>query len=273
MAVLEVNPFAPGEVFDWMWGANGGTHASAQWQTNGNDLYAAPGARVVAPITGTIVRVGEPPIGEGVRVGIQGATHAVYMAHLVAPVVRNGDHVHAGAPIARIDGDQAFPPHLHFSIAAGDYDQGPTVVGRAPFVDPHSEVIRTAEHVAGRTYRVPKIAPAPPDEGFWLEALPWDPATDLGTGPRVLGPWSSQSGRDEWYEALKAAGKIVTKHGQVAPGRFYVFQWRRGTYGLPYVRRFDTRAKRDAAYRALPAGDRVYWRRYRGRDNSVYPNL
>lgn len=58
MAVLEVNPFAPGEVFDWMWGANGGTHASAQWQTNGNDLYAAPGARVVAPITGTIVRVG-----------------------------------------------------------------------------------------------------------------------------------------------------------------------------------------------------------------------
>ena len=264
MTVLDCNPFAPGELFDWMWGAGGGTHASSQWQTNGNDLYAAPGARVVAPFHGVIVRVGEPPIGEGVRVGIQGATHAAYLAHLTAPVVRDGERVDAGDPIGKIDGDQAFPPHLHFSLCRGTYEGG-------VFVDPRSEVLRTAVHVCGRTYRVPEVAPAPPDDGYWLEALPWDPAKGSGTGPRVLGPWSSIGGRDEWFEQLHAAGRIVTKMG--APGRAYIFEWRRGTYGRPYIRRFDTAAKRDAAWKALPIAERPGWRRYRGRDNSVYPNV
>jgi len=101
--MLQRLPFANGERFDMMWGCCAGTHASSVWQNNGNDYYAGAGTKCVAPIDGTVVRAGVPGIGQGERVGIQGKTHSVYMAHMHRLRVREGQQVKAGDLLLTIE--------------------------------------------------------------------------------------------------------------------------------------------------------------------------
>ncbi len=105
-------PFADGERYEMMWGCCGGTHVGS-WQNNGNDYYAGEGTVCVAPIAGTVVRAGPPPLGQGERVGIQGDGKAVYMAHMQNLRVVVGDRVTVGHPSSRYGRSPRMPDHLH----------------------------------------------------------------------------------------------------------------------------------------------------------------
>jgi len=127
-------PFADGERYEMMWGCCGGTHVGS-WQNNGNDYYAGEGTVCVAPIAGTVVRAGPPPLGQGERVGIQGDGKAVYMAHMQKPPRRRRRPRHGRPPVVEV---WAFPPHARpppftSSLAKGDYGSG-------SFVDPWDQV-------------------------------------------------------------------------------------------------------------------------------------
>ena len=264
--MLTCSPFAPGALYDWMWDCCAGTHASPSWHDNGNDCYAAPGAVLVAPIAGRVVRAGVPGIGQGERVGIEGATHSVYLAHMTALRVREGEQVEAGQPVGVVWDFSPTPPHLHFSLARGSY-------GGGSFVNPRDELHRTAEHVTGRTYRALGVAEAPPakPDGFWLEELPWHPITAPGNvGPRVLGPWSSASGRDGKLAEMKAADEVVSPMGDGV--RFYIYHWRPGSYSVTFRRGpWDDAAKQRNARSKLERATGRAQRPFKGRANSIYP--
>lgn len=268
--ILACNPFAPGEAYDWMWGCCAGTHASSQWQTNGNDLYAVAGTNCVAPISGRVIRAGVPPIGQGSRVGIQGDTHSVYMAHMTDLVVGEGDYVKAGDAVGQIWAFPGLPDHMHFSLAEGSY-------GGGRFVDPKVELARTALHVGGRTYRVPNRAPdqlevKPDPAPYYLEELPWNPTTDQGYGPRVLGPWLYLAGRDRKLTALK----INDPDGIYVPMgdgvRYYIYHYRPGTYGRTFrYGGWVNLADRQLAEASISGRLGRRLRAYRGAQNSLYP--
>ncbi len=267
--LLERSPFAPGELYDWMWGCCGGTHASAVWQNNGNDLYAPPGTKLVAPITGRVVRAGVPGIGQGERVGIEGGGRAVYMAHMTRLRVRQGDEVKAGDPVGEVWDFPGVPAHLHFSTAAGTYGVG-------GFRDPKGDLAATADHLEGRTYRahgIAREAERPKPDGYWLEALPWHPsAAPANVGPRVLGPWASIDGRNKRLDALRASGEIATPHS--GADRFYIFHWRPGAYGRPFRHGpFPTPALSASERARRERADGHKLRPFKGRANSLYPWL
>lgn len=276
--MLECLPFAPGERFSMMWGCCAGTHASRVWQNNGNDYYAGAGTVCVAPIGGTIVRAGVPGIGQGERVGIQGATHAAYMAHMKGLRVKVGDKVKAGDPVGVVwdfAAHNGIPDHLHFSMARGNYDSG-------AFADPWKRVQGLALHISGRVYEAPKKKPTPSvppmpriDPNFYVEDLP---AQLGGSGPDVFGPWANTPGhkanRDETVDRMRKAGRLAVPMNDRI-GDLYIYVYRQGTYGNTF--RFGPWSSSAAAEKAqgvLVSGGRIEKpRRYAGRANSLYPWL
>jgi murein DD-endopeptidase MepM/ murein hydrolase activator NlpD len=274
---LKCSPFAPGERYDMMWGCCSGTHASSTWQNNGNDYYAGAGTVCVAPIDGEVIRAGVPGIGQGERVGIQGATHSVYMAHMTNLRVRQGDRVSAGDPVGVIWdwGGAGMPPHLHFSLAKGSY-------GGGSFVDPWSEVVALSVHVSGRTYQAPKAGspvvkppPKPVEPQHFVEDMP---NKFGGHGPDVYGPWANtpahEANRAELVTRMRANGKLAVPMNDHL-GDLYIYVYVKGTYGDPF--RFGPWSTPEGAEKAqtilVSSGRVIKPRRFKGKANSLYPWL
>jgi hypothetical protein len=269
--MLQRLPFANGERFDMMWGCCAGTHASSVWQNNGNDYYAGAGTKCVAPIDGTVVRAGVPGIGQGERVGIQGKTHSVYMAHMHRLRVREGQQVKAGDPVGEIWPFPGMPDHLHFSVAVGSYASG-------KFVDPWNAVRAMAKHIGGRTYEATGPGPAPkppaPSKGkFYVEEMP---AKAGGQGPDVYGPWRDTPGhrenRAERMMSMRESGRAVVAMSDKR-GDLYIYEFPKGRYGKPY--RWGPWSTPQAAEKAQAAlvkdGRATSPRRFSGPANSLYP--
>lgn len=273
--MLERTPFAPGERYTMMWGCCAGTHASSTWQNNGNDYYAAPGTVCVAPIDGEVVRAGVPGIGQGERVGIQGATHSVYMAHMTALRVKQGDRVKAGALVGVLWdwGGSSMPPHLHFSLARGSY-------GGGVFIDPWQQVQALGIHITGRVYEAPKPAtPAPtvrPPAVITQHFVEELPARLGGNGPDVFGPWrdtpDNRLRRDQTVVKMKEAGRLVVPMNDTL-GDLYIYEYRQNTYGRPF--RYGSWANAEGAAKAekvlVGDGRLTKPRRFVNRGNSLYP--
>jgi murein DD-endopeptidase MepM/ murein hydrolase activator NlpD len=101
---------------------NGYTH-------QGQDLAAAEGTPVVAPVAGAVSAVGDQPAGAGVYVVEKGADgHDFFFAHCqpASPRVLAGQPVAAGQPLCAVGrtGD-ATGPHLHFEVWVGGWRAGP----------------------------------------------------------------------------------------------------------------------------------------------------
>lgn len=275
-------PFADGERFEMMWGCCGGTHQGS-WQNNGNDYYAGGGTVCVAPISGTVVRAGAPPLGQGDRVGIQGDGKAVYMAHMQDLRVDTGDRVKVGDPVGEVWAFPNMPDHLHFSLASGDYGSG-------SFVDPWSQVADLGIHIDGRLYEAGDGTPDKPKAPRLLKVGVEElPARMGGLGPDVYGPWrdtpANRRRRDQRVETMRANGRLVAPM-RGRQGDLYIFEYASGTYGRPYrwgmwsidVTTKDARkvldARRDKAITALMSDGRLTKpRKFQGEANSLYPAI
>lgn len=273
---IDCVPFAPGERYDLMWGCCAGTHASSTWQNNGNDYYAGAGTVCVAPIAGTVVRAGIPPLGQGYRVGIQGAEGAVYMAHMTGLTVAVGDKVKPGDKVGVVWDFSAYngiPDHLHFSMCDGSYDGG-------RFVDPWSQVQALSLHVSGRTYEAPRNGLPTPNPGspkaepqYFVEDMP---AKLGGGGPDVYGPWRrsalTEKNREERLRAMREKGLLAAPMDS-ARGDLYIYVYPKGRHGKPF--RFGPWTSDDASAKAqkvLTGDGRITKpRRFAGKANSMYP--
>jgi murein DD-endopeptidase MepM/ murein hydrolase activator NlpD len=98
----------------------GAPRADTVWH-HGNDIFAPPGAPVLAVSDGTLFLVGWNTIG-GNRLWVRDLQgNEFYYAHLSAysPLAREGAHVHAGDVIGFVGntGDaEGTPTHLHFEV-------------------------------------------------------------------------------------------------------------------------------------------------------------
>jgi murein DD-endopeptidase MepM/ murein hydrolase activator NlpD len=98
----------------------GAPRADTAWH-HGNDIFAPPGAPVLAVADGTLFLVGWNAIG-GNRFWVRDLQgNEFYYAHLSAysPLARDGAHVHAGDVIGFVGntGDaEGTPAHLHFEV-------------------------------------------------------------------------------------------------------------------------------------------------------------
>jgi murein DD-endopeptidase MepM/ murein hydrolase activator NlpD len=95
----------------------------------GQDLLAAEGTAVVAPVAGTVSTVGDQPSAAGVYVVEKGGEgHDFLFAHCQAGSVRVavGQAMVAGTPLCAVGhtGD-ASGPHLHFEVWVGGWRGGP----------------------------------------------------------------------------------------------------------------------------------------------------
>lgn len=278
-------PFAPGERYEMMWGCCGGTHVGS-WPNNGNDYYAGAGTVCVAPIAGVVVRAGSPPLGQGERVGIQGDGVAVYMAHMANLRVKVADRVKVGDPVGEVWAFPNMPDHLHFSVAAGDYDSG-------TFADPWAQVAALGIHIDGKLYEAPgagrpdsKPEPAPRLLKVGLEELPMRMG---GLGPDAFGPWrdtpANRRRHEERVATMRANGRLVAPM-QGRSGDLYIFEYPPGRHGKPFrwgmwsidVSIKDARkivnARREKAKGLLMADGRlVNPREFQGEQNSYYPAI
>jgi MYXO-CTERM domain-containing protein len=96
----------------------------------GNDIFAAKGTPLVAPVTGTVVTSGTNTVG-GLVVKIRDACGwDYYHAHMnvIEPGIKVGMHITAGTKIGTVGNTgnaSGTSPHLHFSIfPAGNYNAG-----------------------------------------------------------------------------------------------------------------------------------------------------
>ena len=114
-------------------GAPGGVSANSDFIPGdhlGNDLFAERGTKAVAPVTGTIVKVGFTSVG-GNRVTVRDSCgYWYYSAHLdtIAPGLQVGNTIQAGQLIGTVGntGNAVNTyPHIHFSIYKdGVYSNG-----------------------------------------------------------------------------------------------------------------------------------------------------
>lgn len=285
MSTLARVPFAPGERYEMMWGCCGGTHVGS-WQNNGNDYYAGAGTTIVAPIAGTVVRAGPPPLGQGQRVGIQGTGVAVYLAHMQHLQVAVGDRVSVGQPVGEVWAFPNMPDHLHFSLATGDYDTG-------HFTDPWAQVATLGIHIDGRLYEAPG-ATAPTSKPPALPRLLRIGVEELpmrlgGRGPDVFGPWrdtpANRKRRDQRLTTMRANNRLVAAMDG-RQGDLYIFEYAPGRHGKPF--RWGTwsidvttpnarellNRRVDTAIAALTADGRITRpRKFQGEANSLYPAI
>ena len=109
----------------------------------GNDVFAAFGAPVLAVADGTVYKVGTLPIS-GNRLWLRTARgDGFFYAHLsaFAPDAVNGRQVKAGTLLGFVGntGDaEPTPPHLHFEIHPGGEPR--------PAIDPHRVLLAWQEH-------------------------------------------------------------------------------------------------------------------------------
>lgn len=95
---------------------------------HGNDIFAARGTPIVAPVDGVVTRSGTASSTSGLRVTIvDGCGWGYYHGHMdsIAAGIVVGARVHAGQPIGTLGdtGTTGTAPHLHFNIHRdGNYD-------------------------------------------------------------------------------------------------------------------------------------------------------
>lgn len=112
----------------------------------GQDVVAAEGTRLLAPVTGTVLWTGNQPGGAGIYLAIHGSDGRDYVLMHLKPhtlAVATGEVVRAGEQVGEVGatGD-ATGPHLHFEIWVGGWG---TKTGRP--IDPLPQLRRWA---AGR---------------------------------------------------------------------------------------------------------------------------
>lgn len=173
MAVLQHHPI-PGALYREGGGPGGGTHRFGQnWQSSwAQDLMAPAGSIVVAVFDGVITRSGE--LGSsgrfaGVRIGLQGARHAAYYAHLSESFVRVGQRVKAGDEIGR-SGSAVGVDHLHFALTEGLYDNSDEKRGLDPV--PLLRALATKEGSMLRANQVKQAHERPPLAQVIADATP-----------------------------------------------------------------------------------------------------
>ena len=103
----------------------------------GQDITAAEGTPIVAPVAGTVRHVANQPTGAGWYAVLDADDgRSMFFAHTQqgSIVVREGQRVTAGTPLARVGSTgRSSGPHLHFEIWNGGWrDRGGTPIDPLP---------------------------------------------------------------------------------------------------------------------------------------------
>ena len=149
----------------------------------GNDIFAKKGTPMVAPVSGTLVKVGTTTIG-GNRVTIKDKCGWYYYhAHLdkLQPGLKEGNAIKAGAPIGTVGNTgnaSGTSPHLHFSIYPGVYEQG-----KDPF--PYLQKVDKEACTGGTPEPEPEPEPALPDMAIWSDTSAADTMSGGGASKDI----------------------------------------------------------------------------------------
>jgi murein DD-endopeptidase MepM/ murein hydrolase activator NlpD len=115
----------------WRWGGGVDEHHKrplGNWQSdNAVDIMAPAGSVNVAPVSGRVVRVSGRDPRQGPSGTIFGRSITIqepggrqwFVTHLDNPVVREGQFVQAGSPLARV-ADWGERSHAHWAVSQGD---------------------------------------------------------------------------------------------------------------------------------------------------------
>lgn len=137
---------------EWHWGGGVAAHESrplGNWQSdNAVDIMAPAGSLNVAPVAGRIVKISGSDPAQGAKGTIFGRSITIqepngrqwFTTHLDNPIVRVGQFVQAGAPLARI-ADWGSNSHAHWAVSQGDPQ---ALLGGSPHVPQGTYPVGTA---------------------------------------------------------------------------------------------------------------------------------